>query len=292
MKVLLFGTALAVDWVMDFVERAAATVEYARKPQLVPVQGAPTRELLASLLADPIDALILADHAPFASALPAALSPDAVRAEVQRAVLAIELSRRAIDTLVLRRHEVETWPASLARLLGELATPPLPNVAGWPAWSEIAEPAAALMPSPLPLSFLQPLFAAPGQSTPLRLAWPRESFLYGDMPGEMLPATIEVAGRARIVVYGPYLPLPSGTWLATAFLGFSPDIGKLPFILEADSGGAISRGFFEVEHGGIFSVRLEFQVADALHPVELRLISQDSALEGQLSLIEVELETS
>ena len=51
----------------------------------------------------------------------------------------------------------------------------------------------------------------------------------------------------------------------------------------------MARGFFEVERGGIFTLELDFQVTDALHPVELRLISQDSALEGQLALIEVEL---
>ena len=86
----------------------------------------------------------------------------------------------------------------------------------------------------------------------VKIAWPRESFLYGDAPGEMLPATLELAGRARIVAYGPYLPLPSGNWSATAFLGFSADVGKMPFIFEADTGGAVTRGFFEVEKGGIF----------------------------------------
>ena len=64
----------------------------------------------------------------------------------------------------------------------------------------------------------------------------------------------------------------------------------MPFILEADTGGAVSRGFFEVDRGGIFTLDLDFEVADALHPVEMRLISQDSALEGQVSLIEVALE--
>ena len=81
-----------------------------------------------------------------------------------------------------------------------------------------------------------------------------------------------------------------GHWRATAFLGFSPDIGKMPFILEADSGGAVVRGFFEVKRGGIFTLDLDFQVDNALHPIEMRLISQDSALEGQVSLIEVALE--
>lgn len=139
-------------------------------------------------------------------------------------------------------------------------------------------------------SYLAPLFAAVVHKAPLTLVWPRECFLDGDSPGVGLPATIEVAGRARILAYGPYLPLPTGSWSAKIFLGFSLDIGKLPFIIEVDSGDLISRGFFEVERGGIFTLDLDFKVNDALHPMEIRLISQDSALEGQASLIKVELQ--
>jgi hypothetical protein len=139
-------------------------------------------------------------------------------------------------------------------------------------------------------TYLQPLFAAAPTPSRLALTWPREAFLDGDAPGSPLRAVIEVAGRARILAYGPYLPLPSGPWRARAYLGFSVDIEKMPFILEANTGSGTTRGFFAVENGGIFTVALDFQVMDPLHPVELRLISQDSALEGQAALIEVELE--
>ena len=135
--------------------------------------------------------------------------------------------------------------------------------------------------------YLRHLWNAPSSADIPVLTWPRESFIDGDAPGEPLPASIEVAGRSRILAYGPYLPLPAGEWRATAYLGFSPDVGRLPFILEVDTGSTISRGFFEVERGGIYTVELDFLVADFLHPVEMRLISQDSALEGQASLIEV-----
>jgi hypothetical protein len=290
MKILLIGFEPAMAWVSGFIERAFAAAKVPLKPQVVVVRAEATRELLASLLAEPIDALILPNHAPFAAGPPAAVSPDAVRAEAQRAVLAIELARKAINTLVLEQREAGNWPALLARLLGELVIHGLPDVAGWPGWPEAGELPAAPAITPLLSPYLRPLFTGRRQGAPLKIAWPRESFLYGDTPGEMLPPTIELAGRARIVAYGPYLPLPSGNWHATAFLGFSPDIGKMPFIFEADTGGAVTRGFFEVENGGIFTLKLDFRVVDPMHPVEMRLISQDSALEGQLSLIEVELE--
>jgi hypothetical protein len=292
MTILLLGAGPRLAWVRSVLQTLYASARPESEPEakFIVVDGPPTREGLVSLADGPIDALILVDHAAFAghAAPEAAALAEAVRGEAQRAVFALELARRAARTLSLS-GDAGDW----LNVLATLVAAPLP-----------AEP-----PDPCPLlpsrpdtpvatlllhAYLEPLFAAAGQipigpATSLALAWSREAFLDGDAPGETLPATVEVAGRARILAYGPYLPLPAGAWQATAFLGFSPDIGRLPFILEADTGGSVARGFFEVERGGIFTLELDFQVTDALHPVELRLISQDSALEGQLALIEVEL---
>ncbi len=273
------------------MDRAMAAVEDARKPQLIAVQGPPTRELLASFLSDSIGTLILADHTPIVSPPSEPLWREATRGEAQRAVLAVELSRRAMRTLVLEPNEVSNWPTSLATLLGQLLDPDVVHeCATWPSWLEAQPFVPDPQETPLAKAYLRPLFAAAARSAPLAFTWPREAFWDGDAPGETLPATVEVAGRARILAYGPYLPLPSGNWRAVAYLGFSPDIGKMPFILEAEAGGAVSRGFFEADCGGFFKLELDFQVEDAMHPIELRLISQDSALEGQLSLLEVRLE--
>lgn len=305
MTILLLGAGPRLAWVRSVLEALCAPAGLVPEvgagipapgggAEIVVVEGPPTRELLASLADRPIDALVLVDHAPFAvGALPeAAALAETVRGEAQRAVFALELARRAARTLNLSGDDAAAWAATLAALLAV----PLPAEPDAPPFGPCPPPAArdAQVATPLLHAYLEPLFAAAGQgpigsATPLGLAWPREVFLDGDAPGETLPATVEVAGRARILAYGPYLPLPAGDWQATAFLGFSPDIGRMPFILEADTGGAVARGFFEVERGGIFTLELDFQVIDALHPVELRLISQDSALEGQLALIEVEL---
>jgi hypothetical protein len=263
-------------------------------PELLVVQGPPTRELLASLLAEPIGALVLVDHRLLGACPPAPglHSADAVRTEAQWATLTLELARHAVRTVVLAHGRVEDWRAVLVGMLRDLLIAPLSEWSGHGSeWPSVGDTPATRPVTPLLSPYLEPLFAAAEHPTqPLELIWPRESFLWGDAPGEALPATVEVAGRARILAYGPYLPLPSGRWRATAFLGFSPDIGKLPFILEVDNGGAVVRGLFDVERGGIFTVTLDFHVADPLQPIELRLISQDSALEGQLALIEAALQ--
>ena len=286
MTILLLGAGPRLAWVQAALGVTGAQARTGEPAAVRVLDGPPTRELLVALAAQPVEALVLVDHFPFAaSPLAEGLAPgEAVRGEAQWAVFALELARRAARTLVLEGNDVRTWPAHLAGLLPG-AAPARPDRPCPPSPGR-----HRTLATPLLSTYLEPLFAAAARPASLALAWPREVFLDGDTPGEPLPATLEVAGRARILAYGPYLPLPAGSWRARAYLGFSPDIGKMPFIFEADTGGAVSRGFFEVDRGGIFTLDLDFQVADALHPIEMRLISQDSALEGQVSLIEVALE--
>lgn len=249
----------------------------------------PSPEALARHSAAPPALLVLVDPQPFAG-IDAAESMAAVglaellRAEALRAVFALELARRAAAVRVLQGDAAE-WAAVLGTD-APVVEPPLDKAVDPPA--PPAEAPGDL--TPLLGTYLAPLWHAAAAGRAPSVAWPRESFLDGDVPGETLPALIEVAGRARIVAYGPYLPLPAGAWHARAWLGFSPDIGRLPFILEVDSGAGVSRGFFEAERGGLFTLDLDFQVADPLHPLEFRLITQDSALEGQAALIEVRLD--
>jgi hypothetical protein len=267
--------------------------EAAAKLQIIKVTGVATRALLQGLVAEPVDALVLVDHVPFAGGSPpAGLTPDLppgeiVRDQAQRAILALELAHHAVRTVPLAGAP-GSWPATLAALLGLPGGLPKDVPGNLPARPQAKQGVDV----PLTAKYLAPLFAAPMQPGPLALAWSRQCFLDGDAPGSSLPATVEVAGRARIVAYGPYLPLPAGGWKVTACLGFSPDIGKMPFILEIDTGAAVTRGFFEVERGGFYTLDLDVRVVDSFHPIELRLISQESSLEGQVSLIEVTLRQS
>ena len=243
---------------------------------------APSGEELRSIAAaDVIDAVVLIDHGPFSGGVPEGTPfEEAVRQEALRAIVTLELQRRALRTVFLSSSTIHSWN----NVLGTMIDPNAHVEYGQPPSSCLLLPS-----SPLIISYLQPLFASIAGLTDLRIVWPREVFYNGDIPGEALPPIVEVAGRARIIAYGPYQPLPTGRWRAKACVGFGDDVGKLPFIIEADTGDAVSRGYFEVTRGGIFSVEFDFQVSDWTLPVEFRLISQDSALEGRMALIEIEL---
>jgi len=294
MKIFLLGSGAAGAWAHAFLDKAAAAS--AVKPEIIVVNGAAPHDILTALDVAPTDIFVLVQQALFASdGAPADVPIDAVRHEAQKAILAIELVRRIPQTLFLRPAEVSEWPQLIAGLL-EVNSSEIPPFAeplpiGPVVRDEGAATSAPQSPSLL-RTYLAPLFAATEQPASIVVAWPRDCFLYGDAPGEGLPATVELAGRGRILAYGPYMPLPQGHWKATAYLGFSADIGNMPFILEADTDAGITRGFFEVKQGGIFTLELEFEVTDPFHPIEFRLVSQDSALDGLVSLIEIRLEQS
>lgn len=262
------------------------------KPEIVVIDGLAPHDVLATLTVAPTDVLVLAARAPIVNdGAPTDVSTDTVRHEAQKAVLALELARRISRRLLLRPAEAAEWPQLMAELLGANPSELLPFAEPVPAEAVAVSPPLPLTPSLL-RNYLAPLLAAVEHPASIAVTWPRDCFLYGDAPGEGLPPTVELAGRGRILAYGPYMPLPKGGWRATAYLGFSVDIGSMPFILEADTDVGITRGFFEVKQGGIFTLELEFEVSEPLHPVEFRLVSQDSALEGLASLIEIRLEQS
>lgn len=275
---MLFGSSAALAWVHTFLLNVIFEAEVA--PQVLAIHETPTPELLSSLLATPVEVFIVADHRPVLSLSQGdvLLPADSVRESANRAVFALELARHASRTLELKSDDTESWGATLATIS------PAPH-----ATMEVepyrGAPEASMVDTPIS-SYLVALYNAIEKLELLSVTWPRESFLDGDAPGAVLPATVEVAGRSRILAYGPYLPLPTGDWRVVVLLGFSADIGQLPFMIEVDTGASIARGFFEVSAGGIFTLDMEFQVVEAMHPIEIRLISQDSALEGQVALIE------
>lgn len=294
MKVFMLGSGPTGAWARAALDKVPGVS--AAKPEIVDVDGMAPHDVLAALNVAPSDVFILAQRATFANeGGPADTFTETMRYEAQKAILALELARRIPKTLLLRPEESSIWPQLMTELLGVNLSDILPLAEPVSVEAPVGDGSAAasspLVPSLLD-TYLAPLLAAVEHPASIVVAWRRDCFLYGDAPGEGLPATVELAGRGRILAYGPYMPLPGGHWRATAYLGFSADIGSMPFILEADTDVGITRGFFEVKQGGIFTLELAFEVTDPFHPVEFRLVSQDSALEGLASLIEIRLEQS
>jgi hypothetical protein len=279
--IVILGEDGQAAWWQTVIDRAAgAAADGSSQVVLVSTFDGVTFERLSSEAIGLLVLVISGERAAQEDS-PEAAPADGLRPHALQAVFAVELARRVERGVAVSIDSLAESLAGLAAHLDPLALQAAVRAVPRPHIRRTLPRRAGV--------YDDLLEGAISRRQPLQLAWPRELFLDGDTPGKMLPPTVEVGGRARILAYGPYLPLPTGQWTATAYLGFSPDIGRLPFILEMDAGGAVARGFFEVQRGGIFTVSLDFHVARPLQLIEARLISQDSALEGQLALIEMEL---
>jgi hypothetical protein len=134
---------------------------------------------------------------------------------------------------------------------------------------------------------LRPLCDALLLGAPLRgFSWPLDVFLAGDEPDSALPARIELAGGARILSYGPYFLIPTGQWQVVLTLAFSGNPTKVSFLVEiVVAHEVIYRGYFDAAGDGLFELPFRFDI-DRHIPVELRILTLEAVLDGQMFLID------
>ena len=216
---------------------------------------------------------------------------DALRAAVTTATSAYELAWHHGATAIEVDTEGELRTRSLMRLIGAPNCDSVPDLI-----VEVTDASPVILlhqgHSTAVEGCLAPLIRGAHLKVPTSLRWPREVFLSGDAPGTPIPETFEIAGAARVLTYGPYFPLPTGRWLVSPTLGFSHQVGTMPFLIEIVCESIIHRAYFEARRAGIFSMSFELELAKLGVPLEIRLVSQDSALEGMVSLIEVSFESN
>jgi hypothetical protein len=122
------------------------------------------------------------------------------------------------------------------------------------------------------------------------ITWERELFLIGDEPNEKATRAIDVTGRARCLIYGPYIMLPAGSWSVSVLLGFSKEAAELGYVVEIVAGAHLSRVNLQPEGGGVFEANLTISIEASInHPVEVRLFNEQAGFDGKLALGQVTL---
>ncbi len=118
------------------------------------------------------------------------------------------------------------------------------------------------------------------------LTWEPELFF---IPGSPTPApanqVIDITGRARFLIYGPYISLPPGAWSARVVLGFSAEAAGGSFVIEVTAGTQL--GYTRVEPTGaqVLDVDLQFTIDNSVdHPIEVRITNERAAFDGRLVL--------
>jgi hypothetical protein len=122
-----------------------------------------------------------------------------------------------------------------------------------------------------------------------RLIWEPELFYTAGDPSApgLLPVSgpIELTGRTRFLVYGPFINLPSGAWSANLVLGFSPEAVGMSFIVEVFAGAQLAHSRVTVTGDLVSDIRLFFTIeSTADQPVQIRIHNERAAFDGRLAL--------
>lgn len=139
----------------------------------------------------------------------------------------------AVAAAIADHFEVPTSRSELAVILSELCvaglTPDQDQDSAW--WNGLAEREQAIVNGAL-LPYVSHLVS---EADLQPLVWEPELFyIFEDPPtSSLIPASrpVDITGRARVLVYGPFINLPPGSWLANVVLGFSIEAAGMSFVV-------------------------------------------------------------
>ena len=122
-----------------------------------------------------------------------------------------------------------------------------------------------------------------------RITWERELFFITDelAGAELVPATrpVDITGRIRFLVYGPFINLPPGSWSGSVILGVSSEAAGVAYIIEVFAGVRLTHVRLEPENEGVVEVNLHFVVDNSIdQPVQIRIHTERPAFDGRLAL--------
>lgn len=139
------------------------------------------------------------------------------------------------------------------------------------------------------LDVLKPLDGSVMRSPIKHIIWPLQTFLLADKAGANIVDEIELVGRARCVVYGPYFHLPPGEWTARFSLRIDNEIYGQIFTIEIHNAELLSKIRIRPSQTGSFVAQAQFLIERAKEPIEVRLFTESGAIEGSIAHWSVEL---
>lgn len=116
----------------------------------------------------------------------------------------------------------------------------------------------------------------------------RALFYSTETSAPLVTSTIDVTGRPRCLVYGPYISLPPGNWTLQLVLAFSKELAGMPFTLEVSRGDR--RGWSEVGRVsfvasvGRYVGQVSFNHQKPDTTLQFKLLTDKAAFDGQVSV--------
>ena len=119
--------------------------------------------------------------------------------------------------------------------------------------------------------------------SPVReIVWPA-AILYSAAPGFRTDKPLDLLGPARLLVWGPYMHLTKGRWMANMEFEVVGNFSPNSVIADVLVGGEFAGlGEFDLPERGVYTWRLAFEVADVAKPIEVRLTSGQGGDRGRI----------
>lgn len=126
-----------------------------------------------------------------------------------------------------------------------------------------------------------------------KITWARDLFFIGDDPSQLAKQSIDITGRIRNLLFGPYIILPPGSWVATVVLGFSKEAAEMTYGIEFIAGPrciSLCRTTIKPDGDSVVEATVAFTVERSTdQPISLRISNERAAFEGRLVLGSVTL---
>jgi len=121
------------------------------------------------------------------------------------------------------------------------------------------------------------------------ITWERQLFFIYDEPPALqpVPATrpVDITGRIRFLVYGPFIHLPPGSWTASVILGLSPEAARMAYLVEVFAGARLTHVRIEPGSEPVVEVNLHFSLDRSVdQPTQIRIHTERAAFDGRLAL--------
>lgn len=127
------------------------------------------------------------------------------------------------------------------------------------------------------------------------ITWERELFFMNEEPptGEIDPPAsrpIDLTGRPRHFLHGPYITLPPGSWSATMALGFSAEAAELSYRVEAcgGTGNVLATHLLPAGQERVVEIALSFSLP-APDMIEIHILNERAAFDGRIALGQIVL---
>ena len=119
-----------------------------------------------------------------------------------------------------------------------------------------------------------------------QIIWQRELFAVNTDGGSGLAEALDLRGGIRTLIFGPYIHVPAGSWLARVVLGFSLEAAGHSFYVDVYSGGqvALAHRIFQPMKAGVYTVDIDFSIDEpAGLGLEVRVFVWSDIARGQLA---------